>query len=247
MLSSAVFPSDAVALKPAWSTLLASLRFARVGRWQFGNGTGMLRCLEHRARPAITDRGGDALRFRFDLRRWHGAFARSTGAAREIGIVADDGSAIFSLHLEGVDAGIDELIWRLIDDDAAAPVIPTGTPSHGDTLTLAGAPRARRLTPSALPTALRAARDARLPLRIRIENAGGGVTQLALHAADVDVIMPSAGASVWAVARANDDVCGPTIESSVAGERGFIRVDVTPDTATACASWRRICAALPQE
>jgi hypothetical protein len=289
MLSFAATPHDAVTLKPAWSALLSSLRFARRGRWHFGNGTGVLICHEGGPRRWLTERSRmDKLRFRFDQRRWYSAFARSTGAAREIGIVADDGSAVATIQLEAVDAAIDELIWRLIDDDAVAPVTPPGGVldrervadelalaasrdafdavtgayrlARNDALTLAGSSIARRLAPDVLPHAMHDARAAGLALRVRVENAGGRITwnpddvaltsdagSIALRAGGVDVSVAAADAALWAVALETPDACCPALECCVPGDRGWIRIDVAADTAAACATWRRICATLPEE
>jgi putative heme degradation protein len=289
MMSFAATPNDAVMLKPAWAALLSSLRFARRGRWHFGNGTGMLSCREGGPRRWLTERSGtDGLRFRFDQRRWHSAFARSTGAAREIGIVADDGSAVATIQLEAVDAAIDELIWRLIDDDAVAPVTPTGEPldrkrvsdelalaasrdafdalagayrlARNGALTLAGSSIARPLAPDVLPRAMHAARAAGLALRVRVENAGGRVTwnpadvaltnddaSITVRAGGVDVRVSAGDAALWAVALETPDACCPALECCVPGDRGWIRIDVAADTEAACATWRRICATLPEE
>lgn len=205
MSSFAVTPNDAVALKPAWSALLSSLRFARRSSWQFGNGTAVLQCRERSPRRWLTERpAAEGLRFRFDLAHWHTAFARSTGGAREIGIIADDGSSIASIRLEQVDAAIDELIWRLIDDDASAPVPPFPALVDGariaddlalatsrdafdrlardyrlartDALTLAGSSIARPLAPHGLSLAVREAQRAGLAVRVRVENVGGRIT-----------------------------------------------------------------------
>ncbi len=289
MMSFAATPNDAVTLKPAWSALLSSLRFARRGRWHFGNGTAVLSCREGGPRRWLTERSGtDGLGFRFDQRRWHSAFARSTGPAREIGIVADDGSAIATIQLEAVDAAIDELIWRLIDDDAVAPLTPTGEPldrarvadelalaasrdafdalagayrlARNEALALAGSSIARPLAADVLPRAMHDARAAGLSLRVRVENAGGRITwnpadvaltsddaSITVRAGGVDVRVSAGDATLWAVALETPDACCPAIECCVPGDRGWIRVDVAADTDAACATWRRICATLPEE
>jgi hypothetical protein len=282
-------PIDAIALKPVWPALFASLRFARWSRWQFGNDTGVLRCLERGPRRRLTERApNDPLRMRFDLRRWASAYARSTGSAREIGFVADDGSPIASLHLAAVDAAIDELIWRLIDDDAVAPAVAPAAPvdrarladelalsesrdafdaltrrlhlSRDDAFALAGPAIARRLAPSVIPLALRSAQRAGLAVRLRVENTGGGIawapgaidfdtdaTRVMLRAGSVEVLVPADGARLWAVALETADACCPAIECCVPGDRGWIRLDVVAETGDACATWRRICATLPEE
>jgi len=294
MLSSTAIPTDAVLLKPAWSALLASVRFAGASSWRFGNGAALLRCRENVAqRRSEGPIGFVGVRFRFDLRRWSGAFARSTGAAREIGFVADDGSRIASLHLEQVEGAIDELIWRLIDDDAARAPVLTPVPQRGaprernriadelalagsraafdaivrerrlaraDALTLAGPNVARRLAPTVLGTALDQAQRAGLCLRTRIENAGGDITWsparaavdvdahgITLHGGGIDVRLPAAGASIWAIALETPDVCCPAIECCVPDEVGWIRLDIVGSTDDACAIWRRICATLHEE
>jgi putative heme degradation protein len=288
-MSSFVAPIDAIALKPAWPALFASVRFARWSRWQFGNDSGVLRCLEPAPRRRLTERApNDPLRMRFDLRRWASAYARSTGSAREIGFIADDGSPIASLHLAAVDPAIDELIWRLIDDDAGAramaPVAPVDPARVADELALcesrdafdartrslhlsrdeafalAGPTVARRLASSVLPLAFRTAQRAGLALRLRVENTGGGITwipgavdfnadatRMILRAGAVEVLVPTADARIWAVALETADACCPAIECCVAGDRGWIRLDVVAETGDACTIWRRICATLPEE
>jgi hypothetical protein len=261
MLSFAAAPHDAVALRPAWPALLSSLRFARHTWWRFGNATSVLRCVERGERRWLTERRpGDPLRLRFDLQRWSRAFARSTGTAREIGIIADDGSPIASIHLEAVDPALDELIWRLIDDSPPPPLAGRTQPSRTEALTLAGVLIARRLAPTALPFALQRAQAAGLPLRLRVENAGGGVTwtpraadveiaagRIVLRSDEVDVAMPADGVGVWAVASESAEACCPTIECCTPDDRGSIRLDVTADSATTCTAWRRICATLDEE
>jgi hypothetical protein len=265
-MTSFATPNDAVALKPMWSALFSSLRFARWARWRFGGDSAIVSWHERgaRSRLVINQPGAGPLRFRFDLRRWAGAFARSSGRAREIGFVADNGSPIASLRLEHVDAAIDELIWRLIDDAAASPVAIDAPADRDrvarvDALRTVGPAVARRLAQSALPVALAEAQRAGLALRVRVENAGGEITwvpsdfeldvdagRVALFADGVDVLVPSAGAGVWTVERQMPGLCCPAIECYAPGDCDRIRFDVVAETDAACVTWRRICEMLPE-
>jgi hypothetical protein len=199
-----MFADDAVALRPVWSALLSSGRFARRTTWTFGTGAGRMECTETRF-GCDAGRPLDPLRVRFDVRRWAGAFVRSAGSAREISVVADDGDEIARLRLDVTDPALDELIWRLMSDDpavapSAADAVAVDEARLADelalaptlgafdaiaararltrerTLELAGADVARRLVPSAFSAAAQAALAAGLPLRVHLRNSGVGVT-----------------------------------------------------------------------
>jgi hypothetical protein len=248
---------ERVALRPLWPTVLSSTRFAERTRWRFANRVASFAHDEPGAPRSLTDCGaGDALQLRFDFSHWHAAFARSCATAREIVIAADDGSDVALVRLERAHPTLDELIWRMVDDDPP-PAPATLIFPRAAALALHERAGATRLRDDAVARALQAAAAIDLPLRIRLSNRGGAVSwtpararveaageTVILRERDASMTLRSHGAASWAVRFDAPDTCCPALECCTAGDAGSLRLDVPAMNSDTCAAWRTICTSL---
>ena len=225
---------------------------------------------------------------RFNLLRWQTAFARREDAARHLDFFSAGGSAIATVRLDDCDRAVDELIWLLMDDTTTAAARPdsreriddiTAARSalpfveyrddfdrlvnayrlrRTDAFALAGPRVATPLPAGSVERALLAAADARLPIRVHLDNGGGTVTwrPATRFVADrADHVELSSGygrlhvartiGRTWLVHLAGTDSAGPSLEAESA-DGGCIRIDVSEDENRRL-HWRDVCLELAKD
>ena len=124
---------------------------------------------------------------------------------------------------------------------------------------LAGPDIARPLAVTALQSALLAAVDARIPLRIRLTNAGGSVawspnayatrectSWLEVHSQLGRMLVNGRLSRVWAVALSDADGALPALEAYGSDDLPWLRVTSSAKTPPERATWRRLCATLAE-
>jgi hypothetical protein len=245
---------DVVRLRPSWAAVIAATRFARHACWLFGNRAATLTCVEPQAKRWLTQRASeDPVQVHFDLRQWGSAYARCEGRAREIDVFATDGSVIAAVRLDDAEASLDELLWLLADDDQRSQIAAVPAPaSHPCAFERAGG-----LAPGALHRALIAACDARLPLHLVLENAGGRVAwsphqpvvceagrAIELRSALGSIALADAYAADWNVRLRNTAGSAPHLEAYGSANALWLSVSLTGPNALQQLAWRGICATL---
>jgi hypothetical protein len=235
-----------VRLRPDWPAVLSLARFARRATWLFGNAGAVVECVDQAPRSCAALRpSGDATSIRLNFAGWATTLIRPERRARHVEFFDACGAALAAVRLEECDAGIDQFIWLLADDDAVKA--PTRTRPLRSNRSVAATLRVH-----ALAMALRLGIDSGIRLRLRLENAGGSVawSPAKLSLGDEGDFLelrspfgrmhidPSAGPA-WMIDLHADDGVGPALELHSSTDGGSIRIDAGDDLDRA--AWRSLC------